>query len=47
MTDLASFTEAFTVFAPKCQVPEFLADKFPGFYLTYAEEWGLLEEGEV
>ena len=47
VTDLASFTEAFTSCDPLGKVPVFLADEFPGFYLTYAEEWGLLEEGVV
>lgn len=46
VTDLASFTEAFTVCDPQGQVPEFLADEFPGFYLVYAEAEGLLDEGE-
>ncbi len=46
VTDLASFTEAFTACDPLCKVPAFLADEFPGFYLTYAEAEGLLDEGE-
>ena len=45
VTDLASFTEAFTACDPQGKVPEFLADEFPGFYLTYAEAEGLLDEG--
>ena len=47
VTDLASFTEAFTVCDPQGRVPEFLADEFPGFYLTYAEAEGLLDEGST
>jgi hypothetical protein len=46
VTDLASFTEAFTVSDPLGQVPAYLADEFPGFYLTYAEAEGLLDEGD-
>ena len=46
VTDLASFTEAFTSCDPLGKVPAFLADEFPGFYLTYAEAEGLLDEGD-
>ena len=45
VTDLASFTEAFTSSDPSSKVRVFLADEFPGLYLTYAEEHGLLDEG--
>ena len=47
VTDLASFTVAFTASDPLGKVPAFLADEFPGFYLTYAEEHGLLDDNEV
>ena len=45
VTDLETFTEAFTVSDPLGKARVFLADEFPGFYLTYAEAEGLLDEG--
>ena len=45
VTDLETFTEAFNACDPLGKVPVFLADQFPGFYLSYAEEHGLLDEG--
>jgi hypothetical protein len=44
VSDLATFTEAFTASDPSSKVRVFLADEFPGFYLTYAEAEGLLDE---
>ena len=44
VTDLASFTEAFTSCDPLGKVPVFLADEFPGFYLSYAGSVGLLDD---
>ena len=44
VTDLETFTEAFDACDHSSKVPVFLADEFPGFYLTYAEEHGLLDE---
>jgi len=46
VTDLASFTEAFNACDHSTKVAVFLADEFPGFYLTYAEQHGLLDEEE-
>jgi hypothetical protein len=46
VNDLETFTEAFNTCDHSSKVPVFLADEFPGFYLTYAEEYGLLDEGE-
>ena len=44
VTDLETFTEAFNACDHSSKVPVFLADEFPGFYLAYAEEHGLLDE---
>ena len=46
VTDLASFTEAFTVSDPLGKARVFLADEFPGFYLSYAGSVGLLDDEE-
>lgn len=46
MTDLETFTEAFNASDNSSKVAVFLADEFPGFYLTYAEEHGLLDEDD-
>ena len=46
VTDLETFTEAFDACDHASKVPVFLADEFPGFYLTYAEEHGLLDEDD-
>lgn len=45
VTDLETFSEAFNASNSLGKVRVFLADEFPGFYLTYAEEHGLLDEG--
>jgi hypothetical protein len=45
VNDLETFTEAFNACDHPSKVPVFLADEFPGFYLIYAEEHGLLDEG--
>ena len=47
VTDLENFTEAFNACNHSSKVHVFLADEFPGFYLTYAEEHGLLDEDEL
>jgi len=46
VTDLETFTEAFNACDHSSKVPVFLADKFPGFYLSYAKVEELLEDGE-
>jgi len=46
VSDLATFTEAFNTCDPLGKVPMFLADEFPGFYLSYAGSVGLLDDEE-
>jgi len=38
VTDMETFTEEFNAYNHFTRVHVFLADEFPGFYLTYAEE---------
>jgi hypothetical protein len=46
VTDLETFTEAFNACDHSSKVPVFLADEFPGFYLSYAKVEELLEDEE-
>ena len=46
VTDMETFTEAFNAYNHSSRVHVFLADEFPDFYLTYAEDHGLLDEDE-